>query len=54
MYENNWKAKTLNQLEIRIRKYLKEIDLATAQQLMGIIEARLDKVRKYGVIEKRI
>ena len=51
VYENNWKAKHLEQLEVKIRKCLKEMDISTIQRTMSSVKKRLDKIRRLDIIE---
>ena len=53
VYENNWEAKTLQQLEVKIRKCLKEMDTATIQRTMDSVKKRLDEIRRLDIIENR-
>ena len=53
VYGNNWEAKNLEQLEVKIRKCLKEMDIATIQRTMGKVKKRLDKIRRLDIIENR-
>ena len=36
VYENTWEAKTLQQLEVRIKKCLKEVDQVTILKTIGV------------------
>ena len=40
VYENNWEAKTLHQLEVRIKKCLKEVDQLTLLKTMGFVQKK--------------
>ena len=53
VYENNWKAKTLNQLEVRIKKCLKEVDQVTILKSIGCVKKRLNDIRMFDIIENR-
>ena len=37
VYENNWEAKTLHELEVRIQKCLKEVDPVTILRTIGCV-----------------
>ena len=54
VYKGGWQAKNIDQLISRIRRCLKNIqtnEQSTIQRLFGSISKRLDKVRRYGLIE---
>jgi hypothetical protein len=51
VYKNNWQAKDLNQLCERIKKCLKEIDQNLVHTLARSTLAKIDHVRRNGVIE---
>ena len=53
VYENNWEAKTLHQLEIRIKKCLKEVDQVTILKSIGRVEKRLKDICMFDMIENR-
>ena len=53
VYENNWEAKTLRPLEVKIRKCLQGLDTATIQITMDSVKKRLDKIRRLDIIENR-
>ena len=40
VYENNWEAKTLHQLEVRIKKCLKEVDQVTILKTIGCVKKK--------------
>lgn len=48
VYEGGWEAKTLNQLENRIRLCLRNFDLSDVQKHIGSARSRLDTVRRGG------
>ena len=53
VYENNWEAKNLEQLEFKTRKCLmKEMDIII-KRTMGSVKKRLDKIRRLDIIENR-
>ena len=52
-YENNWEAKTLHQLEVRIKKCLKEVDQVTILKTFGCVKKRLNDIRMFDIIENR-
>ena len=37
VYENNWEAKTLHEIEVRIKKCLKEVDQVTILKTFGCV-----------------
>ena len=47
------RSENLEQLEVKIRKFLKEMDIATIQRTMGSVRKRLDKIRRLDIIENR-
>ena len=53
VYANNWVAKDINSLKVKIRKCLKEIEPTTIHSLMEGVVSRINLVRRRGVIEKR-
>ena len=53
VYENNWKAKTLHQLEVRIKKCLKERDQVTMLKIFRCVKKRLNDIRMFDIIEHR-
>ena len=44
VYKNNWEAKTMHQLEIRIEKCLKEVDHVTILKTFACVKKRLSQV----------
>ena len=52
VYKNNWRAKTLHQLRLRISKCLRELDLAEIQRMMSSIGRKLRAMHANGVIEE--
>ena len=52
-YENNCEAKTLHQLEVRIKKCLKEVDQVTILKSIGRVEKRLKDICMFDMIENR-
>ena len=40
VYEDNWEAKTLHQLEVRIKKFLKEVDQVTILKIIECVKKR--------------
>ena len=40
VYENNWKAKNLRQLEVRIKKCLKEMYQVTILKIIGCVKKK--------------
>ena len=52
VYENNWEAKSLhgNQLEVRIKKCLKEVDQVTILKIFGCVKKRLNDIRMFNII----
>ena len=40
VYENNWEAKTLHELEVRIKKCLKEVDQVTILKTFGCVKKK--------------
>ena len=53
VYENNWEAKTLHQLEVRIKKCLKEVDPITILKTFGCVKKRFNDFRMFDIIENR-
>ena len=53
VYENNWEAKSLQQLEVKIIKCLKEMDTATIQRIIDSVKKRLHEIRRLDIIENR-
>ena len=53
VYENNWETKTLHELEVRIKKCLKEVDLVTRLKTIGCVKKRLNDIRMFDIIENR-
>ena len=53
VYENNWEAKTLHELEVRIKKCLKEGDQVTIFKTFGCVKKRLNDIRMFDFIENR-
>ena len=53
VYENNWQAKTLHELEVRIKKCLKEVDQVTILKTIGCVKKRLNEIRMFDFIENR-
>ena len=53
IYENNWEAKSLHQLEVRIKKCLKEMDQVTILKTFGCVKKRLSDIRMFDIIENR-
>ena len=51
VYENNWQAKDLDQLIIRLRKCLKEIDFELVNDLFRSTLTRIGRVRLNALIE---
>ena len=49
IYEHNWEATTTKQLERRIRKTLKEIDITLLQSMMENVRKNLRKVYTEGI-----
>ena len=49
VYEKNWEATTVKQLERRIRKKLKEIDITLLQSMMEKVKNNLRKMYTDGV-----
>ena len=45
VYENNLEAKTLHQLEVRIKKCLKEVNQVTILKTFGCVKKRLNDIR---------
>lgn len=52
VYKNNWRAKTLHQLRLRISKCLREINKAKIQRIMSSIGRKLRAMHENGVIEE--
>ena len=53
VYENNWEAKTLHQLEVRIKKCLIEVDQVTILKTFVGVKKRLNDIRMFDIIENR-
>jgi transposase len=53
VYEGCWEAKTLHQLELRIKKCLRELEAPTIQNLIESVKTRLDNIRRNDVLKKR-
>ena len=53
VYENNQEAKSLHQLEVRIKKCLKEVDKVTILKTNGCVKKRLKDIRMFDIIENR-
>ena len=53
VYENNWEAKTLHQLEVRIKKCLREVDPVTILKTIGCVKKRLNDIRMFDIIENK-
>ena len=53
VYENNWEAKSLHQLEVRIKKCLNEVDQVTILKTFGCVKKRLNVIRMFDIIESR-
>ena len=51
VYENNWEAKSLHQLEVRIKKCLKQVDQVTILKTIGCVKKRLNEIRMFDIIE---
>ena len=49
IYEHNWEAKTTKQLERRVRKILKKIDITLLQSMMENVRKNLRKMYTEGV-----
>ena len=52
-YENNWEAKTLHQLEVRIKNCLKGVDQVTLLKTFGCVKKRLNDIRLFDIIENQ-
>ena len=50
VFENNWEAKTLHQLEVRIEKCLKEVDQVSILKTIGCVKKRLNDIRMFDII----
>ena len=50
VYKNNWEAKTLYELEVRIKKCLKEVDQVTILKTIGCVKKRLNNIRMFDII----
>lgn len=48
VYEGDWSARTITQLENRIKASMKKIDKTFLQSLMGSVVERLQKIARYG------
>ena len=53
VYENKCEAKTLHQLEVRIKKCLKEVDQVTILKTFGCVKKRLNDIRMFDIFENR-
>jgi len=53
VYVKNWEAKNLEQLEVKIRKCLKEMDTGAIQRTMDSVKKRLDEIRRLDIIKNR-
>ena len=53
VYENNWEAKTLHELEVRIKKCLKEVDQVTILKTFECVKKRLNDIRMFDIIENQ-
>ena len=53
VYGNDWEAKTLHQLEARIKKCLKGVDQVTLLKTFGCVKKRLNDIRLFDIIENR-
>ena len=53
VYENNWEAKSLRQLKVRIKKCLKKVDQVTILKAIGCVKKRLKDIRMFDIIENR-
>ena len=53
VYENNWEAKTLHQLEVRIKKCLEEVDQVTILKKIGGVKKSLNDIGMFDIIENR-
>ena len=51
VYDEGWKAKTINHLQRRIAKKLKEIDIKIVQQMFSGIRKQLRKIANNGSYE---
>ncbi|CAF3461979.1 unnamed protein product [Rotaria sp. Silwood1] len=49
VYEKNWEAHTVKQLERRIKKKLKEVDISVLQRMMDDVRKNLRKMYTDGV-----
>ena len=53
VYENNWEPKTLHQLEVRIKKCLKEVDQVIILKTFGCVKKRLNDIHMFDIIENQ-
>ena len=53
VFENNWETKTLHQLEVRVKKCLKEVDQVTILETFGCVKKRLNDIRMFDIFENR-
>ena len=53
VYENNWEAKSLHQLEVKIKICLKEVNQVTILKTFGGVKKRLNDIRMLDIIENR-
>ena len=51
VYDDNWEAKGLHQLEVRVKKCLKEVDQITVLKTFGDVKKRLNDIRILDIIE---
>ena len=51
VYENNWQAKDVKQLQTRTSVCLKKIDLDLVNSLFGSTRLRVSRVRTKGLVE---
>ena len=49
VYEGDWSAKNLSQLENRIRACLGKMDLSFVQRHAESVRSRLDQIRRHGI-----
>lgn len=52
VYANNWQAKNLAHLKVRIQICLRNIDFDLVKRISGSIRSRVGHVRLHGVVEK--
>lgn len=53
VYENNWQAKNVEQLQTRIKFCLKKIDLDLVFSLFGSTRLRVSRIRRNGLVEDK-